>query len=154
MCIGEWWHADFLPQLRAEIASCKRLQAAWSSTGQQILVGRRSALVEIYDIRNVSNTVAPTVQTLRLPRSTGAVTALTALPGGRHVVTASSDAVRMWDLEAVALGQISSQSQEGSKKARGKPPFVVVPGYGGGMASSIRESLGAISQLAIPGRPC
>ncbi|ORY89339.1 WD40-repeat-containing domain protein [Leucosporidium creatinivorum] len=98
--------------------------ATWSTNGQQIYVGRRSAIVEIYDIRH-SSPSSPTIQTLRLPSSTGAISAITALPSGRHILAASNDNVRLWDLD-------------NAKEARGKvPPFVIVPGHHGGMVSQM-----------------
>lgn len=50
-----------------------------------------------------------------------------ALPSGRHLLTASQDNVRLWDLERAA-------------GPKGKiPPYVVVPGHQGGVISQICE---------------
>lgn len=88
----------------------------------------------MYDIRHYS-TSTPTVQNLKLHSATGPISAVHALPGGRHVLTASNDNVRLWDMERV--GAQTNQSALENKKS--PPPFVIVPGHQGGVASSLRK---------------
>lgn len=105
-------------------------QAAWSTNGQEIYVGRRTSCIEIYDLRSTSPS-SPVAHTLRLPSSTGAVSAVKAMPNGRHLLAASNDNVRLWDLEAA-----HAASEAGAKQGK-VPPYTIVPGHHGGVTSAI-----------------
>jgi len=85
------------------------ISASWSASGKLIFVGRRNATVDVYNIQ------AGARRTLHLPKSSGKVTALQPMPNNRHLLIASSDTVRLWDLKS------------------GK--FTIVPGTMGGLTN-------------------
>ncbi|KAJ1850883.1 Transcription factor spt8, partial [Coemansia sp. RSA 2703] len=58
-----------------------------------------------------------------LPMNSGPVTALAAMPNGRSLVCASTDNVRMWDLQAPV--------------DRRAVPFQIIPGHHGGCVSAV-----------------
>ncbi|KAJ1837427.1 Transcription factor spt8, partial [Coemansia sp. RSA 486] len=64
------------------------------------------------------------VRTLRLPMNSGPVTALAAMANGRTLICASTDNVRMWDLDPTA-------------SKRSAVPFQIIPGHHGGCISSV-----------------
>ncbi|KAK4335245.1 Transcription factor SPT8 [Rhodotorula toruloides] len=107
--------------------------ACWSPSGSHIYVARRSPSIQIYDLRSSSP-----LSTLSLPTSTGPVSAVTALPNGRHLLSASWDCVRLWDveraMEAVAAGTTTSA---GGVKATMPAGATVVPGHYGGTVSQL-----------------
>ena len=92
--------------------------ACWSPTGDRIYVGRRNAVVEEFDIHKARSGWAPE-RSLRFPAGSGAVSAVRAMPNGRHLVCASHDILRLYDLEHVAAGATGKQSTV---------PFLIVPG--------------------------
>lgn len=111
---------------RADWLTCS--QACWGPSGNEIFVARAKSTVEHFDIRTSSRTLS----TLRLPASTGPISAVHAMPSGRHVLTASTDNVRLWDLDAV-------RDQEASTKVSARRhPFKIVVGHQGGMVSQMR----------------
>lgn len=112
-------------------------------------MARRSPSIEIYDLRSSSP-----LSTLSLPNSTGPVSAVAALPNGRHLLSASWDNVRLWDvetaMEAAAAGSeaaAAAATEAGGGKGmtmmmdRRRMPIgaTVVPGHYGGTVSSLRE---------------
>ncbi|KAJ2886346.1 Transcription factor spt8 [Coemansia aciculifera] len=94
--------------------------ACWSRDGKRIYVGRRNNSVDEYEFGAGSLPV----RTLRLPLNSGPVTALAAMANGRHLVCASTDNVRIWDLEQPA-------------ERRSTVPFQIIPGHHGGTISSV-----------------
>ncbi|KAJ1813074.1 Transcription factor spt8 [Coemansia sp. RSA 2598] len=94
--------------------------ACWSRDGRRVYVGRRNNTVDEYEIGMGDLPV----RTLRLPANSGPVTALATMANGRHLICASLDNVRVWDLE-VAAGK------------RSAVPFQVIPGHHGGCISSV-----------------
>lgn len=103
----------------------------------------------MYDLRSS----AP-LSTLSLPLSTGPVSSVAALPNGRHVLTASWDCVRMWDVEeAMRASEAGAGVGAGDAERKGKGWFpagaTVVPGHHGGTVSAMRAS----SSLSFPPRP-
>ncbi|KAJ2054565.1 Transcription factor spt8 [Coemansia sp. S155-1] len=94
--------------------------ACWSRDGKRIYVGRRNNSVDEYEFGAGSLPV----RTLRLPLNSGPVTALAAMANGRHLVCASADNVRVWDLEQPV-------------ERRSTVPFQVIPGHHGGTISSV-----------------
>ncbi|GAA5878177.1 hypothetical protein JCM1840_004025, partial [Sporobolomyces johnsonii] len=106
--------------------------ACWSSTGHQLYVARRSSSIQIYDLRHSSP-----LSTLSLPASTGPVSAVAALPNGRHLLSASWDCVRLWDLD-VAVKEAEARSSASAKgRGMGRKGVRVVPGHYGGTCSSL-----------------
>jgi hypothetical protein len=91
-------------------------QAAWSPNGNEILVGRRSECVDIYDLRAGSTQARSRI---RFPAISGAVTALLPLADNK-VLAASCDNLRILDRSA-------------------EPTFQIIPGHVGGPISTLRE---------------
>ncbi|KAJ2747995.1 Transcription factor spt8 [Coemansia sp. BCRC 34301] len=94
--------------------------ACWSRDGKRIYVGRRNNSIDEYELGAGSLPV----RTLRLPLNSGPVTALAVMANGRHLVCASTDNVRIWDLEQPV-------------ERRSNVPFQIVPGHHGGTISSV-----------------
>ncbi|KAJ2723891.1 Transcription factor spt8 [Coemansia sp. Benny D115] len=94
----------------------------WSLDGSKLYIGRRNNTVDEYSLGD-----SRPVRTLRFPMNSGPVTALAMMPNGRSLVCASTDNVRIWDLEH-------------SPETRGSVPFQIVPGHHGGCISGILVS--------------
>ncbi|PKS12398.1 hypothetical protein jhhlp_000602 [Lomentospora prolificans] len=92
--------------------------ACWSPDGNRIYAGRRNGVVEEYDIHKARHGWAPE-RSLRFPAGSGAVSAVRAMPNGRHLICASHDILRLYDLEHAAAGAPGKQSSV---------PFLIVPG--------------------------
>ncbi|KAL5614286.1 hypothetical protein BROUX41_004396 [Berkeleyomyces rouxiae] len=88
--------------------------ASWSPDGNQIFVGRRNSTVEEYNIHKACSGWMPE-RSLRFPNGSGAVSAVRAMPNGRHLVCASHDILRLYDLQDTNEGKHSV-------------PFLIVPG--------------------------
>ncbi|KAJ3174189.1 hypothetical protein HDU88_000157 [Geranomyces variabilis] len=73
------------------------LSACWSPNGDRVFCGRRNASIDEYDIRE-----GRWARSLRLPRDSGPVTLVAALPNSRHLLCASQDILRLWDLDSSA----------------------------------------------------
>jgi transcriptional activator SPT8 len=97
------------------------LSACWSPDGNFIYAGRRNNTVEEYDLRK--GLKAPE-RVFRFPNGSGAVTSVKAMPNGRHLICASYDILRLYDLK-------ESQSQ------RSTVPFLIVPGHRTGVVSHL-----------------
>lgn len=124
--------------------------AVWAPDGERIYVARRNECVEEWDARMLPSSSSSEevgidrsvpwsgarrssplhTRTLRLPTSSGPVTSLAFLPNGRHVVCASYDNIRLWDLDKTP----SDQSGAGGS---GAIPFRIVAGHHGGAVSSL-----------------
>ena len=108
----------------------------WNHAGDRIYVGRRNETVDEWDVRMLpdvdaergtgarsSSAKAPQLlQSLRLPRGSGPVSAVSMMPNDRHIVCASFDNVRLWD----------TQPGPGTEV-----PFKIVAGHHGGTISQI-----------------
>ncbi|EXJ92708.1 transcriptional activator SPT8 [Capronia epimyces CBS 606.96] len=97
------------------------LSACWSPDGNFIYAGRRNNTVEEYDLRKG---LKGPERVFRFPNGSGAVTAVKAMPNGRHLICASYDILRLYDLK-------ESQSQ------RSAVPFLIVPGHRTGVLSHL-----------------
>jgi transcriptional activator SPT8 len=97
------------------------LSACWSPDGNSIYAGRRNNTVEEYDLRK--GLKAPD-RVFRFPNGSGAVTAVRAMPNGRHLVCASFDILRLYDLKE-------------SNATRSTVPFLIVPGHRTGVISQL-----------------
>ncbi|KAL6243367.1 Transcription factor spt8 [Rhinocladiella similis] len=97
------------------------LSACWSVDGNCIYAGRRNNTVEEYDLRK--GLKAPE-RVFRFPNGSGAVTSVKAMPNGRHLICASHDILRLYDLK-------ESQGQ------RSAVPFLIVPGHRTGTVSHL-----------------
>ncbi|PWN29872.1 WD40 repeat-like protein [Jaminaea rosea] len=122
--------------------------AIWAPDGDRIYVARRNETVEEWDARllrggdEVDRSLPWSGQrrssplhtrTLRLPTSSGPVTALRFMPNGRHLVCASTDNVRLWDLDKTP----GESSGGGGGGGAGGIPFRIVAGHHGGAISSL-----------------
>lgn len=94
------------------------MSACWSTDGDRVYAGRRNATVEEYDLKIGGKTS----KTLKFPSISGPVSCVRSMPNNKHVLCASHDNVRIYDV-----------SQRGSSKV----PFLIVPGHHGGMISNL-----------------
>ncbi|KAI1827650.1 WD40-repeat-containing domain protein [Xylaria intraflava] len=92
--------------------------ACWSPDGNWIYAGRRNGTVEEFSIQKARGGRAgwQPERVLKFPGGSGPVSCVRAMPNGRHLVCASHDILRLWDLH----------SDSSSKHA--PPPFLIVPG--------------------------
>lgn len=100
------------------------MAACWSPSGNTIYAGRRNGVIEEFDVHKASRNWAPT-RSLRFPAVSGAVSAIRPMPNGRHLMCASHDILRLYDLEHPAAG---AKDREGKTKGTGSVPFLIVPG--------------------------
>lgn len=106
--------------------------ACWSPDGNMIYVGRRNGTVEEFSIHHARGGYPgwQPERALKFPAGSGAVSTVRHMPNGRHLVCASHDILRLYDLRA----QASTSTKHGSV------PFLIVPGP---------PRAGVISQLYI-----
>ncbi|KAG5981742.1 hypothetical protein E4U55_002614 [Claviceps digitariae] len=91
------------------------MSACWSPDGNMIYAGRRNGTVEEYDIRKARRGWEPE-RALRFPTGSGAVSAVKSMPNGRHLVCASHDILRLYDLRDTRAFKHSTV------------PFLIIPG--------------------------
>ncbi|KAF8543250.1 WD40-repeat-containing domain protein [Trichophaea hybrida] len=98
------------------------MSACWSIDGNFLYAGRRNGTVEEY---SVHKGLAEPTRTLKFPLGSGSVTAMTPMPNGRHLICASFDNLRLYDLK--------------HQDRRGGPtvPFLIIPGHHGGVVSHL-----------------
>jgi transcriptional activator SPT8 len=101
--------------------------ACWSPDGNWIYAGRRNGTVEEYSIHKATSGWQPE-RALKFPAGSGAVSCVRAMPNGRHLVCASHDILRLYDLRDTSAFKHS------------KVPFIIIPGP---------PRAGVISQLYI-----
>lgn len=103
--------------------------ACWSPDGNSFYVGRRNNTVDEYSIHRMAsvtdNTRSQPNRQFKFQAGSGPVYALRAMPNGRHLVCASNDILRIYDLKHEA------------GKGMGAVPFTIVPGHRGGVISSV-----------------
>ncbi|KAK9772173.1 putative WD40-repeat-containing domain protein [Seiridium cardinale] len=93
--------------------------ACWSPDGNWIYVGRRNGTVEEYSIekaRGGRKGWTPE-RTFKFPGGSGPVSCVRPMPNGRHLICASHDILRLYDLRA-----------EEKSSRHSPPPFLIVPG--------------------------
>ncbi|KAK6856424.1 hypothetical protein PG995_006611 [Apiospora arundinis] len=93
--------------------------ACWSNDGNWIYVGRRNGTVEEFSVakaRGGRQGWQPE-RVFRFPGGSGPVSCLRPMANGRHLICASHDILRLYDL----------RSQDASTR-RAPPPFLIVPG--------------------------
>ncbi|KAB8754754.1 hypothetical protein FH972_026545 [Carpinus fangiana] len=96
--------------------------ACWSPDGNFVYAGRRNGVVDEYSLHKG---LREPVRTLRFPGGSGPVSALRPMPNGRHLICASYDILRLYDL----------QDEESAKHSR--VPFLIVPGHRTGVVSQL-----------------
>ncbi|KAG9245928.1 WD40-repeat-containing domain protein [Calycina marina] len=89
------------------------MAACWSPDGNYIYAGRRNGTVEEFSLHK--GLKAPE-RTFKFPMGSGAVSAVRAMPNGRHLICASHDILRLYDLKQ------STDSKHSTV------PFLIVPG--------------------------
>ncbi|KAI9801072.1 MAG: Transcription factor spt8 [Piccolia ochrophora] len=98
------------------------MNACWSPDGNYIYAGRRNGTVEEFSLHKGLRNAH---RTFRFPQGSGPVSAVKAMPNGRHLICASFDILRLYDL----------REQQAFKHAT--VPFLIVPGHRGGVISSL-----------------
>ncbi|KAI1127246.1 WD40-repeat-containing domain protein [Nemania abortiva] len=90
----------------------------WSPDGNWIYAGRRNGTVEEFSMHQARGGRAgwKPERVLKFPGGSGPISCVRAMPNGRHLVCASHDILRLWDL----------RSDNTSKHA--PPPFLIIPG--------------------------
>jgi len=101
--------------------------ATWSTDGNYFYAGRRNCTVEEYSLHKG---LSEPVRTLRFPQGSGAVTGVVGMPNGRHLLCASYDNLRLYDLK-------EAQAHTGKHSL---VPFLIVPGHHGGVVSCLCKS--------------
>lgn len=89
--------------------------ACWSPDGNMVYAGRRNGTVEEFDIRKAKRGWEPE-RVLKLPAGSGAVSTVRPMVNGRHLVCASYDILRLYDLRDTRSYKHSSV------------PFLIIPG--------------------------
>ncbi|KAH7185231.1 WD40-repeat-containing domain protein [Fusarium flagelliforme] len=89
--------------------------ACWSPSGNAIYAGRRNGTVEEFDIHKAKRNWEPQ-RTLKFPAGSGAVSAVRPMVNGRHLVCASHDILRLYDLRDTRAFKHSTV------------PFLIIPG--------------------------
>lgn len=97
------------------------MNACWSPDGNMIYAGRRNGTVEEYSLHKGLRSPE---RVFKFPQGSGAVTSVKAMPNGRHLICASHDILRLYDLK-------------GPTSSRSTVPFLIVPGHRTGVVSQL-----------------
>ncbi|KAJ3160347.1 Transcription factor spt8 [Geranomyces michiganensis] len=137
------------------------LSACWSPNGDRVFCGRRNATIDEYDIRE-----GRWARSLRLPRDSGPVTLVAALPNSRSLLCASQDILRLWDLDTsandgdVVMPPSNTAAQEtflasdaGSNSAGHSPAHPAGSAQGEGFAEGASAGGQAVPQNGTSGLP-
>ncbi|KAF7955587.1 hypothetical protein EAE96_004513 [Botrytis aclada] len=89
------------------------MSACWSPDGNYIYAGRRNGTVEEFSLHKG---LREPERTFKFPNGSGAVSAIKAMPNGRHLICASHDILRLYDLK------------QPQTKSHSSVPFLIVPG--------------------------
>ncbi|KAJ5146336.1 uncharacterized protein N7515_000900 [Penicillium bovifimosum] len=100
------------------------MNACWSPDGNYIYAGRRNGTVEEYSLHKG---LRHAERTFKFPQGSGPVTALKAMPNGRHLVCASHDILRLYDLQH----EVDPYSRHSAT------PFLIIPGHRTGTISQL-----------------
>ncbi|KAL8853497.1 MAG: hypothetical protein Q9221_001656 [Calogaya cf. arnoldii] len=98
------------------------MNACWSPDGNFIYAGRRNGTVEEFSLHKGLREVE---RSFKLPNGSGPVSAVRAMPNGRHIICASYDILRLYDLEQQQTFKHSTV------------PFLIVPGHRTGVVSQL-----------------
>ncbi|KAI0423872.1 WD40-repeat-containing domain protein [Xylaria sp. FL1042] len=90
--------------------------ACWSPDGNWIYAGRRNGTVEEFNIQKARAGWAPE-RVLKFPGGSGPVSCVRPMPNGRHLVCASHDILRLYDLKRADV-----------PSRHAPPPFLIIPG--------------------------
>jgi len=110
------------------------VSACWSTDGRHMYAGRRNGTVDVWDVRQLgrSGPGGPPrlLKTLRNPTSSGVVSCVVAFPDGRHIASASSDNIRLWNASDAGEPDASGKIKSGVQ-------FKIIPGHHGGYISQM-----------------
>ncbi|KAF7587113.1 Transcription factor spt8 [Aspergillus hancockii] len=98
------------------------MNACWSPDGNYIYAGRRNGTVEEFSLHKG---LRDPERIFKFPQGSGPVTALRAMPNGRHIVCASHDILRLYDLKHEQVTRHSTV------------PFLIIPGHRTGTVSQL-----------------
>lgn len=98
------------------------MNACWSPDGNYVYAGRRNGTVEEFSLHKG---LREPERTFKFPQGSGPVTALKAMPNGRHLVCASHDILRLYDLQHEQNARHSTV------------PFLIIPGHRTGTISQL-----------------
>ncbi|KAI1073543.1 WD40 repeat-like protein [Whalleya microplaca] len=92
--------------------------ACWSPDGNWIYAGRRNGTVEEFSIQKArgGQTGWQPERTFKFPAGSGPVSCVRPMANGRHLVCASHDILRLYDLHS------------GGSSKHAPPPFLIIPG--------------------------
>ncbi|WAQ88779.1 hypothetical protein PtA15_10A198 [Puccinia triticina] len=115
--------------------------ASWSIDGRSVFVGRRNHSVDLYDLRFLrpnSPIFNPDAiqRSIKLPPSSGPVSCVKPWPDGSHLLCASFDNLRLYNLNA-DLHPTSLSSARKSTHHPPKIPFKIIPGHSSGVVSQM-----------------
>ncbi|KAI1263408.1 WD40-repeat-containing domain protein [Xylariaceae sp. FL1019] len=93
--------------------------ACWSPDGNFIYAGRRNGTVEEFSVQKARGGMVgwQPERTFKFPNGSGPVSCVRPMPNGRHLICASHDILRLFDLKA-----------DSSSSKHAPPPFLIVPG--------------------------
>ncbi|CAG8766465.1 1266_t:CDS:2, partial [Cetraspora pellucida] len=97
------------------------LSACWSADGNKVYCGRRNGTVDEWDFASGKH-----IRSFKMPSNSGPVSCVASMPNGRHIVCASTDNIRLWNV-----------GNDESDATRSIVPFLIVPGHHGGTISQI-----------------
>ncbi|KAF9108736.1 Transcription factor spt8 [Mortierella sp. AM989] len=95
------------------------LSACWSADGTRIYCGRRNGTVDEWDFAE-----GKFIQSIKMPANSGPVSFVKCLPNNKHLICASQDNIRLWNIT-----ELDSKSS--------LRPFQIVAGHHGGLISNI-----------------
>ncbi|KAI4166232.1 MAG: hypothetical protein LQ342_000118 [Letrouitia transgressa] len=98
------------------------MNVCWSPDGNFIYAGRRNGTVEEFSLHKGLHEVN---RSFKLPNGSGPVSAVRAMPNGRHLICASYDILRLYDLEQQQTFKHSTV------------PFLIIPGHRTGVVSQL-----------------
>jgi transcriptional activator SPT8 len=99
--------------------------ACWSPDGNFFYAGRKTCSVDEYSIHHLGSKRNEPNRSFKFQPGSGPVYAVRAMPNKKHLVCASNDILRIYDLV----------QPDNSKHSR--VPFNIVPGHRGGVVSAI-----------------
>ncbi|KAJ1546529.1 Transcription factor spt8 [Nowakowskiella sp. JEL0078] len=129
------------------------VSTCWSAGGNSIFAGRRNGTnrkyLNFFNQSSFSNGVdeldivaRKVSRVIKMPRDSGPVSAVAALPNGRNLLCASTDNIRLYDLEVYSESASITKEQESLRQSSplietSIAPFSIVPGHHGGVISSL-----------------
>ncbi|KAJ3123954.1 Transcription factor spt8 [Nowakowskiella sp. JEL0407] len=126
------------------------LSASWGANGKSLFVGRRNGTVDELDL--VAGKIS---RTIKMPRDSGPVSSVCALPSGRHLICASFDNIRLYDLdlysESTQTQKIDSHLLANVDIGASNTPFTIIPGHHGGVISNLHIDEAARYLVSISG---